>query len=162
MVKAIENHPADSRLKYSEDNVVQTLSSRMGTGGNNVPMVEDDDAIVRRLTPLECTRLQGYPDGWVDIGDWIDSKGKKHKDADSPKYKAVGNSIAIPFWQWMAERMVAELREDGEDNPTMASLFDGLAGFPLVYSRCGCKPVFSSEIEEYPIAVSKIRFPEEE
>ena len=47
--------------------------------------------VVRRLTPLECTRLQGYPDGWVDIGDWTDEKGKKHKDADSPKYKALGN-----------------------------------------------------------------------
>lgn len=45
--------------------------------------------VVRRLTPLECTRLQGYPDGWVDIGDWTDEKGKKHKDADSPKYKAL-------------------------------------------------------------------------
>lgn len=51
--------------------------------------------VVRRLTPLECTRLQGYPDGWVDIGDWTDEKGKKHKDADSPKYKALGNSPAI-------------------------------------------------------------------
>ena len=38
---------------------------------------------VRRFTPLECTRLQGYPDGWVDIGDWIDTKGKKHKEADA-------------------------------------------------------------------------------
>ena len=36
--------------------------------------------VVRRLTPLECTRLQGYPDGWVDIGDWTDEKGKKHKE----------------------------------------------------------------------------------
>ena len=51
--------------------------------------------VVRRLTPLECTRLQGYPDGWVDIGDWTDEKGKKHKDADSPKYKALGNSIYL-------------------------------------------------------------------
>ena len=61
--------------------------------------------VVRRLTPLECTRLQGYPDGWVDIGDWTDEKGKKHKDADSPKYKALGNSIALPFWDWMLRRM---------------------------------------------------------
>lgn len=40
--------------------------------------------IVRRLTPMECERLQGYPDGWTDIGEWMDSKGKRHKDADSP------------------------------------------------------------------------------
>ena len=36
-------------------------------------------SIVRRLTPMECERLQGYPDGWTNIGDWTDSKGKKHK-----------------------------------------------------------------------------------
>ena len=44
-------------------------------------------AIVRRLTPLECERLQGFPDNWTDIGDWIDSKGKKHKgESDAPRY----------------------------------------------------------------------------
>jgi len=53
--------------------------------------------MVRRLTPLECERLQGFPDGWTDIGDWTDSRGKKHKAADSPRYKALGNSIALPF-----------------------------------------------------------------
>ena len=118
-------------------------------------------SVVRRLTPLECERLQGYPDGWTDIGDWTDSKGKTHKgESDSPRYKALGNSIALPFWQWMAERMVKVLRDEGNDQPTMASLFDGIGGFPLVYSRCGCKPVWASEIEEFPIAVTKIRFPE--
>lgn len=127
-------------------------------GGNNMPYVleESVDAVVRRLTPTECERLQGYPDGWTDIGDWVDSKGKKHKgDSDSPRYKALGNSIALPFWEWMAERMVKQL---DTDHPTMASLFDGIGGFPLVYSRCGCTPVWASEIEEFPIAVTKERF----
>ena len=105
------------------------------------------DTVVRRLTPLECERLQGYPDGWTDIGEWTDSKGKKHKDADSPRYKALGNSIALPFWEWMAERMVKVLKEEGIDDPTMASLFDGIGGFPHVYSRCGCRPIWASEIE---------------
>lgn len=115
--------------------------------------------IIRRLTPLECERLQGYPDGWTDIGDWIDSKGKKHKgESDAPRYKALGNSIALPFWEWMAERMIQQLNED---YPTMASLFDGIGGFPLVFSRCGCEPVWASEIEEFPIAVTKVRFGEE-
>ena len=232
----LENHPADSRVKISEDGVVQTLSSRMGTGGGNVPMVMESEpmiasktsffmrasqtgtadtlvatdykdpqlvaygldrasfnqgknakydfqineekigcqvakgpgavfnqSVVRRLTPLECERLQGYPDGWTDIGDWIDSKGKKHKgDSDSPRYKALGNSIALPFWQWMAARMTKVLKDSGQDKPTMASLFDGIGGFPLVFSRCGCKPLWASEIEEFPIAVTKIRFPEEQ
>ena len=117
------------------------------------------ETAVRRLTPLECERLQGFPDNWTDIGDWIDSKGKTHKgDSDSPRYKALGNSIALPFWQWMAERMVAVY----EKPCTMGSLFDGIGGFPLVYERCGCKAVWASEIEEFPIAVTKKHFPEED
>ena len=157
---AIENHPNDSRVKFSEDNKVQTLSSRMGTGGGNTPMVMQKELIVRRLTPLECERLQGFPDGWTDIGEWVDSKGKKHKSSDAPRYKALGNSIALPFWEWMAARMVQVLKDEGTENPTMASLFDGIGGFPLVYSRNGCKPIWASEIEEFPIAVTKIRFKE--
>ena len=113
--------------------------------------------IVRRLTPLECERLQGFPDGWTAIGDWTDGKGKLHKgESDSPRYKALGNSIALPFWQWMAARMVSYI----DHNPTMASLFDGIGGFPLVFSRCGCIPIWASEIEEFPIAVTKKHFPD--
>ena len=115
-------------------------------------------SVVRRLTPLECERLQGYPDGWTNIGECVDSKGKKHKDADSPRYKALGNSIALPFWEWMAARMVKYI----DHKPTMASLFDGIGGFPLVFSRCGCTPIWASEIEEFPMAVTKLRFPSEE
>lgn len=134
-----------------------------GGGGNNMPYVleskeVDMETVVRRLTPMECERLQGYPDHWTDIGEWTDSKGKKHKDADSPRYKALGNSIALPFWEWMADRMCKQY-----DRPiTMASLFDGIGGFPLVYQRHGAIPVWASEIEEFPMAVTKIRFPEEE
>lgn len=139
---------------------MSNLKQPNGHGGGNVPMVMEDDmnAVVRRLTPLECERLQGYPDGWTDIGDWTDSKGKLHKgESDSPRYKALGNSIALPFWEWMAKRMVSHL---DTDHPTMASLFDGIGGFPLVYSRAGCEPIWASEIEEFPIAVTKCRFPE--
>ena len=115
------------------------------------------NSVVRRLTPLECERLQGYPDGWTDIGEWADSNGKKHGEADSPRYKALGNSIALPFWQWMARRICAQY----ERPATMASLFDGIGGFPLVFQRCGAVPVWASEIEEFPIAVTKVRFPDE-
>lgn len=118
-----------------------------------------ENTVVRRLTPLECERLQGYPDGWTDIGEWVDSKGKKHKDSDSPRYKALGNSIALPFWEWMAERMIKEL---GKEHPTMASLFDGISGFCLCYARHGATPVWSSEIEEFPIAVAKRHFGDDE
>ena len=58
--------------------------------------------------------------------------------------------------------MVNQLKEDGVDDPKMGSLFDGIGGFPLCYQRAGCKPVWASEIEEFPIAVTKLRFPEEE
>lgn len=112
--------------------------------------------IVRRLTPTECERLQGFPDGWTDIGEWTDSKGKKRKTTDSARYKALGNSIALPFWQYLARRICAQYERD----VTMASLFDGIGGFPLVFERCGAKAVWASEIEEFPIAVTKIRFPE--
>lgn len=124
--------------------------------------VTGDKMIVRRLTPMECERLQGFPDGWTDIGEWIDSKGKKHKDADTPRYKALGNSLALPFWEWMAGRMCDHLRSEGYEKLTMASLFDGIGGFPLVYQRNGCSPVWASEIEEFPIAVTKLRFGEDE
>lgn len=171
LFRVIENYPNDSRVKFREDDTFQTLSGHMGTGGGNVPMVLEEqggklmdsiNTVVRRLTPLECERLQGYPDGWTDIGEWIDTKGKKHKDADSPRYKALGNSIALPFWQWMAERMTKTLKDDGIEDPTMASLFDGISGFCLVYKRCGAEPIWTSEIEEFPIAVCKKHFGNEE
>ncbi len=159
----IENHPADSRVKICEGGIVQTLSGRMGTGGGNVPLLMrgDDEmngvsSVVRRLTPLECERLQGYPDGWTDIGDWKDSNGKVHKCADSNRYKALGNSIALPYWAELAKAVVSKY-----DYPiTMGSLFDGIGGFPLVFERAGAKAIWASEIEEFPIAVTKVRFPE--
>lgn len=126
---------------------------------NNEQEKAQPDMVVRRLTPLEAERLQGFPDKWTDIGEWTDSKGKKHKDADSPRYKALGNSIALPFWEWMAKRMVQHIKDH---QPTMASLFDGIAGFPLAFLKAGCKPVWTSEIEEFPIAVCKKHFGDED
>lgn len=115
--------------------------------------------IARRLTPMECERLQGYPDGWTDIGEWMDSKGKRHKDADSPRYKALGNSIALPFWDFLAKRISAQYLRP----VTMGSLFDGIGGFPLVFERHNGKGTarWASEIEEFPIAVTKKWFGEE-
>lgn len=114
---------------------------------------------VRRLTPLECERLQGYPDGWTDIGEWTDSKGKKHKEADSPRYKALGNSIALPFWCVLAKRISAQYDRD----ITMGSLFDGIGGFPYAFEKCNGKGAarWASEIEEFPMAVTKLRFGED-
>ena len=87
---------------------------------------------LRRLTPLECERLQGYPDGWTDIGSWMDSAGKLHKESsDTARYKALGNSIALPPWAWVLKRLCACY----ERPATMASLFDGIGGFPLIWER---------------------------
>lgn len=116
--------------------------------------------IVRRLTPTECERLQGYPDGWTDIGEWTDTKGKKHKEADSPRYKALGNSIALPQWFWIAQKMKPYMG----DGAKLGSLFDGIGGFPLVWETTygAGTAAWASEIEEFPIAVTKKRFGDKE
>lgn len=98
-----------------------------------------------------------FPTGWTDLGDWTDSNGKVHKEADSPRYKALGNSICLPFWQFMARRICAQY----ERPITMGSLFDGIGGFSLVFQRAGAIPMWASEIEEFCIAVTKQHFGEE-
>ena len=127
---AYEYHPADSRVREMGDNC-QTVTARWGTGGGNVPIVYESHPIdsrvkqldqvsstvtvkwakgtadtplcvqnsVRRLTPVEAERLQGFPDGHTDIG-W---KGKK--TPDSHRYKAMGNSMAVPVMRWIGERI---------------------------------------------------------
>jgi DNA (cytosine-5)-methyltransferase 1 len=117
------------------------------------------DTGVRRLTPLESERLQGFEDGWTNIGEWVDSKGKVHKEpSDSARFKALGNSIALPFWKWLARRICAQYERD----VTMGSLFDGIGGFPYAFEKAGATAVWASEIEDFPIAVTKKRFPEKE
>ncbi len=133
------------------------------SGGGSTEMNEEEKqvhTVVRRLTPLECERLQGLPDNWTDIGEWTDSKGKIHQPADSPRYKALGNSIATPFWFYLLRRISAQY----ERPATLGSLFDGISGFPLAWARCnGPKSVlWTSEIEEFPIAVCKRHFGDEE
>ena len=172
---------------------VPALQDRMGTGGNQVPLTYQMNGfgdyraaevassckqrdfkdgtdlaithmVVRRLTPMECERLQGFPDGWTDIGDWVktDKRGREIKvkgSADSPRYKALGNSIALPFWDWMLRRMARYLPEGA----TLGSLFDGIGGFPLCFERIHGKGTarWASEIEPFPIAVTKRWFGEE-
>lgn len=112
--------------------------------------------LIRRLTPLECERLQGFPDGWTDIGYYIDGNGRKRKTSDSARYKALGNSIAIPPWTWVLNRICSNY--DGA--ATMASLFDGIGGFPLIWERINGDDtcLWASEIEEFPMAVTKVHF----
>ena len=147
---------------YKESDKCSTLKAKAGNIGNGSECLIAEKTIrwiVRRLTPVECERLQGYPDDYTNIGDWTDSKGKKHKYADSPRYKALGNSIALPQWFWLVQRMRPYLKE----KPTLGSLFDGLGGFPLVWQRAYGEGTarWASEIEEFPMAVTKRRFGEE-
>lgn len=189
------NKPAILDMSHANDvirecgDVVPTLQSRMGTGGNQVPLTFQQNGfgdykqadvassckqrdykdstdlcnqygIVRRLTPMECERLQGFPDGWTDIGAWTDEKGKVHKESsDSARYKALGNSIALPPWKWVLKRICAQYERDA----TLGSLFDGIGGFPLLWTQLnGWGSVkWASEIEPFCIAVTKRHFGDE-
>ena len=155
--------------------------------GNSIDRADTagcNGASVRRLTPLECERLQGYPDGWTLIGEpethkveikdedtgevidtvdetvmtYIGSDGKKKKCSDSARYKALGNSIALPPWRWVLLRITAQY----ESHATLGSLFDGIGGFPLIWERLNgtgsC--LWASEIEPFPIRVTRHRFNE--
>jgi len=119
-----ENHPTDSRIK--EITISPTVTARCGTGGNNVPLAQFVDTYngtiqgdiaatmtadmagpthsgpkvmqdmeVRRLTPIECERLQGFPDNYTNIP----------KAVDGNRYKALGNSMAVPVMRWIGERI---------------------------------------------------------
>lgn len=67
-------------------------------------IMEANPMLVRRLTPLECERLQGFPDGHTLIG-W---KGKPAEECpDGPRYKAIGNSMAVPVMRWIGKRIAA-------------------------------------------------------
>lgn len=137
--------------------------------------------IIRRLTPTECARLQGFPDKWGELAPynpadaefWEDVRkthaeinGKKYKPVkdikkwynklhtDSAEYKMWGNGIALPN----ARYVMQGIAEQGAK--TLGSLFDGSGGFPLAGALNGIKPLWASEVEPYPIAVTKSRFKE--
>ena len=162
--RASYNQGANAQFGFSIEEEKIGAQTAKGPGA----VCERVTSIVRRLTPVECELLQGFPRGWTDIGDWTDSKGKVHKgDSDAPRYKALGNSIAVGFtnngsgfWMWLMKRISAQY----ERNATLGSLFDGISGFPLAWAKYNspenCR--WSSEIEEFPIAVCKKHFGDED
>jgi DNA (cytosine-5)-methyltransferase 1 len=79
------------------DDIAPTLQKRMGTGGNQVPLIG-----VRRLTPTECERLQGFPDGWTT------------GQSDSVRYKQLGNAVAVPVITWIGKRIMEVDSGEGE------------------------------------------------
>lgn len=142
----------------TEDKTAHTLTSGNGGRGyslNQQPVIHRQSGLWR-LTPLECERLQGYPDGWTDIGDWTDDKGRTRKSSDAARYKALGNSIALPPWKWVLKRISAQFERDA----TMGSLFDGIGGFPLLWEQINGKGscLWASEIEPFCVAVTQRRF----
>lgn len=82
-----------------------------GGGGDKQHVLCDYQ--VRRLMPVECERLQGFPDGWTDIG------------ADGPRYKAIGNSMAVPVMKWIGERVMVQINKLGDVPEKTAGDFGG-------------------------------------
>ena len=210
--------------RITEDGINSTLTAK---GASAICSTEhnkttaEKQSIVRRLTPLECERLQGFPDGWTilepiesmtaqefvfwkdtlfqkglregkirenvegiyeiwrfeknkDGGSWENThKPYKHKTidkmikwynktftqkTDGARYKALGNSIALPSWVWVLERLSYCCGGDR----TIASLFDGIGGFPLIWETLNGQGtcLWASEIELFPLAVTKYHFGE--
>jgi DNA (cytosine-5)-methyltransferase 1 len=82
------NRVSDIRI---QDDKINTLQARMGTGGNNMPMVATSN--VRRITPIECERLQGFPDNWTE------------GQPDTHRYKQMGNAVAVPVVEWVIQNI---------------------------------------------------------
>jgi DNA (cytosine-5)-methyltransferase 1 len=121
--------------EYQECNVASTQSARQYKSATDLVVEKKRKYIIRRLTPTECARLQGFPDKWGQLA--------PYDPADAEFWEDVRNGIA----------------EQGAK--TLGSLFDGSGGFPLAGVLNGIEPIWASEIEPYPIAVTKSRFKED-
>lgn len=171
--------------EHIKNDVVSTQSARQYKDATDL-IVNVWRWIVRRFTPLECERLQGYPDYWTDVppttelseqdtafwrevfNTWDDINGVKHhsdkqikkwlaeQPVDGARYKALGNSIALPPWKWVLKRVSAQFERDA----TLGSLFDGIGGFPLIWEQINGagSARWASEIEPFPIRVTWTRF----
>jgi site-specific DNA-cytosine methylase len=85
-----------------EHDMVGTL--RRETHGHEPAVIQPPSMAVRRLTPVECERLQGFPDGYTNIP-WR----KKDESPDGPRYKALGNSWAVPVVRWIGKRIQEQI-----------------------------------------------------
>jgi DNA (cytosine-5)-methyltransferase 1 len=90
--------------RIAKDGITQTLSAKMGTGGGNTPMISQSDTTVRRLTPVECERLMGWPD---DHTRWR-ADGKEQ--SDTQRYKQCGNGVASPVAEWVGKHVMEATR----------------------------------------------------
>lgn len=103
-----ESHPNDSRLKGPMD-VCPTVTRRWGTGGNNTPLVQEPEYRVRRLMPVECERLQSFPEGWTQHG--IDANGNEITFSDSKRYQFLGNAVTVNVAEFLARLIKKNLEK---------------------------------------------------
>lgn len=195
---------AQEQRCYRADAPAPTLQSRECGGGQGKSFVQkagenvQPKYIVRRLMPVECGRLQGFPDGWGEIEQlppdmpeetaafWrrvyetdCAIKGKRPQKSilekpdklaawhnglhtDSAEYKMWGNGMALPNALFFVQRAVARVAIDtgkGAANVKLGSMFDGSGTMPMCAAMCGARPVWASEVEPYPIAVTKTHLP---
>lgn len=174
----LDNRISNLQLLTAKDNSTKASKDGLYLSGNENPvtvlpeekrievalMYQTGEFTMRQLAErygISKSRVQQIVKtyGWTDIGEWIDENGKKHKPADSPRYKALGNSIALPQWYWICQKMKPYIGE----NPTLGSLFDGIGGFPLVFESTygDGTAIWGSEIEPFCVAVTKKHFPED-
>lgn len=114
-ISVLDMTHAQDVIRERNDGTVQTLNNRMGIGGNRVPIIYTllvargpsavgcvykniDCSYVRRLTPLECERLQGLPDNWTKGG------------SDTARYKAIGNGMAQPCADYVMSKVVEDMK----------------------------------------------------
>ena len=100
----LDRHAVYSRQRvddFRHNDVASTQSARQYKDATDLicQQAEACAHLIRRLTPLECERLQGFPDGWTGIPN----------ASDSARYKALGNSVAIPCVEFIMSRIVAAL-----------------------------------------------------
>ena len=105
----LDRHSVYARQRvdqFRDDEIASTESARQHKDATDLvcqpPSTWDTDCrnLIRRLTPLECERLQGYPDGWTDVPG----------ASDSARYKALGNSVAIPCVEFIMSRIAVAMR----------------------------------------------------
>ena len=107
----LDRHSVYARQRvdqFRDDEIASTESARQHKDATDLicqpPSTWDTDCrnLIRRLTPLECERLQGYPDGWTDVPG----------ASDSARYKALGNSVAIPCVEYLMQRVAMVITLD--------------------------------------------------
>ena len=198
---AVAYDARNSRLNGTVSGTLQAKESGGWSLNYINPVIQPDvprlpEWVVRRLLPMECGRLQGFPDGWGKIAPLTDAeeiqfwrevylrnckiKGQRpkkiiaradgarsdaavkkwHDELHSPsaEYSMWGNGMALPNALFFVQNAFRELGKSAAE-VKLGSLFDGIGGFPLAAVRNGIEPVWASEIEAFPIEVTRKRFP---